>query len=369
MISPKQSLKSMKPYIPNSQKFKLKLDANEGKNYLLDKNSLSGLFEEILSKEELNLYPDSEASALKLALAKYYGFESENLVLGNGSSEMIHLLFSTYCEKDDIILTFSPNFSMYDVYSKICDAKLEKLNTLSDFFEQDMELLIKRAHDLNPKIILLCNPNNPTGSIIPVSEIEKVILNFPDTLIAVDEAYADFSDVSALELVKKYKNILVLRTMSKAFGLADLRIGLIIADDNLVSQLQATKAPYNLNGISQAMALYALKNSERISTYISEVNQERESLNEFLKVISESGSIGDKLKVYPSQTNFLFVKCEVLNLAEKLAEKSIAIRDFSKEIEAHYRISVGDKTENNILKAALNDIFKKYYKSEEMQYE
>lgn len=369
MISPKQSLKSMKPYIPNSQKFKLKLDANEGKNYLLDKSSLSELFENILSKEELNLYPDSEASELKLALAKYYGFESENLVLGNGSSEMIHILFSTYCEKNDIILTFSPNFSMYDVYSMICDTKLEKLNTLSDCFEQDMELLIKRAHDLNPKIILLCNPNNPTGSIIPASKIEKVILNFPDTLIAVDEAYADFSNESALELVKKYKNILVLRTMSKAFGLADLRVGLIIADENLVNQLQATKAPYNLNGISQAMALYALQNSERISAYVSEVNEERESLYEFLKAISESYGLGDKLKVYPSQTNFIFVKCKVLNLAEKLAEKSIAIRDFSKEIKSHYRISIGDKTENKILKEELKDIFRNYYEFEVNQSE
>lgn len=373
MIVPKKSLQDMKPYFSNSQKFKLKLDANECKNYLLDEKSLEEFFKTVLLEEEFNIYPDSDALKLKLALAQYYNVNSENLILGNGSSEMIHLLFSTYCEKNDIILTFSPNFSMYDVYSRICEAKLEKINTFTASsklgFVQDIALLIERAHDLNPKIILLCNPNNPTGSIISISDIEKIALSFPDTLVAVDEAYADFANVSAINLISKYNNIVVLRTLSKAFGLADIRTGMIIADEKIILQLQISKAPYNLNGISQKLAIYALENKERVSKYISEVNTERESLSQFLQAKIKQYDLEETFKIYPSNTNFIFLKSENLNLVQKLAEKSIAIRDFSSDIKAHYRISIGDQAENKILKQALSNIFEKYCKCKETQNE
>lgn len=357
MIVPKKSIQGMKPYFSNSQKFRLKLDANEGKNYLLDNISLDSIFKTILSKEELNIYPDSDAVDLKSNLATYYGVKSENLILGNGSSEMIHLLLSTYCEKNDTILTFSPNFSMYDIYSRICDAKLEKIDTYPDFV-QNIDMIINKGKKIKSRIILLCNPNNPTGATIPIVDIEKVVIEFPQTIIAIDEAYADFSKLTAIELVKKYKNVVVLRTLSKAFGLADLRIGLIIADKEIILQLQCTKSPYNLNGISQKLALYALKNKVRIPEYISEVNKERTLLYDFIINLSEKYELKEKLKPYPSNTNFIFIKSESLNLAEKLLEKSIAIRDFSKEIPNHYRISIGAKEENELLKLELNNIFK-----------
>lgn len=350
MIKPRKTVQSLKPYFVDERPCRIKLDANEGSNYLLNEDI-------VLSKLGANLYPDSDANALREKLASYYGCKKENLIMGNGSSELIHLVISTYCEAGDKVLTFTPGFSMYDIYCQLCEAQIVKIETGEDF-SQNVDLLIEEAARISPKVVILCNPNNPTGYVNSKEDVIKLLENIKDAVVVIDEAYADFEDESVISEIENYDNLLVLRTMSKAFGLANLRVGCAAARKEIIGDIWKVKVPYNLNGPSQMLAELALENKDKIASYISEVKSEREKLFKLINFIGseKKGSKKEGIRVYPSGANFLFMKSPGINLAEELFKKGIAIRDFGGPLKDYYRITVGSPQENLEVIKALSEV-------------
>lgn len=333
MIKLKPSVEKLQAYFVNDIPYRVKLDANEGSNYLL----MDGFK---IDNFKPNLYPDSDSTALREKMAKYYNCKKENIMVGNGSSEIINIVINAYCEKDDKVMSFVPSFSMYQTYCDLCGAEYVGIETEGDF-SQNIDKLIKAAKEQNPKIVILCNPNNPTGYVTPREDIINLLDNVKNSLIILDEAYADFSEVSVIDLINSYENLIVMRTLSKAFGLAGLRVGALIANEETVRYIWKVKVPYNINILSQYASEQALENIDRVNSYINSVKKLRHGLCEKLKSLN--------FEVYQTGSNFIFVKFPVDNLFEKLMECGVLIRKFNYKGNVYNRITVGTKEENEIL--------------------
>lgn len=340
MIELKKSVRNLKPYFVNQVPYKVKLDANETKNYLLNQESL-------LEKIEANIYPDSDAMILRQKLADYYGCKPNNIMVGNGSSDMINLVINGFCEIDDSVLSFTPSFSMYENYCVMAGAKLVKLESNEDF-SVDINMLVDKSKEIKPKIVIICNPNNPTGYYLEKKDIIGALDQMKDSIIVLDEAYIDFGGESCVDLIDKYENLIVMRTLSKAFGLAALRVGCMIANETMINRLWAIKSPYNLNALSQYYGAMALDRPSEVSAFVEEIATQRELLADRLKVLD--------FEVYPSKANFLFVKHNRQDLFELLSERGILIRKMPMNSISYYRISVGSEKENEILIKELEEI-------------
>lgn len=333
----KENIENINKYEPNKKPYRIKLDANEGENIF---------FSDIGDELKLNLYPDGDSSLLRDEIGKYLNVDPNNIVAGNGSSEMIELVMKAFIDKGDIILSFIPTFSMYQIFSQIYSAKFIGINS-NENFVQDVDVLIEEAKNIKPKIIFICNPNNPTGYLMNKYEIKK-LLNNTDSLVVVDEAYIEFAQGSMVEYISQYENLIVLRTLSKAFGLAAIRVGYMVSNKHIINIINKVKSPYNLNSISQYVGVKALREKEKMFQYVEEVKKERKYLYNKLKKFP--------IEVYPSNGNFIFFKSEVSKLDEKLNEKGILIRSFSKDLENHYRVTVGNRWENEEFIKSLKEI-------------
>lgn len=333
MIKLKSSVEKLQAYFVNDVPYRVKLDANEGSNYLL-KDGFK------IEKFSPNLYPDSDSRLLREKMSEYYGCKTENIMAGNGSSEIINTVINAYCEKGDRVISFVPSFSMYQTYCDLCGADYVGIETENDF-TQDIDKLIEAAKKQNPKIIILCSPNNPTGYVTPREDIVRLLNSVKNSIIILDEAYADFSEVSVIDLINSYENLIVTRTLSKAFGLAGLRVGALIANEETVKYIWKVKVPYNINTLSQYAAELALDNADRVNEHINSLKELRLELEEALKVLN--------FRVYPSGANFLFIKSPVDNLFEKLMDCGVLIRKFNCNGDLYNRITVGTKEENEIL--------------------
>lgn len=333
MIKLKPSAEKLQAYFVNDIPCRVKLDANEGSNYLL-----KGGFK--MENFTPNLYPDSDSRVLREKMSGYYGCKAENIMAGNGSSEIINTVINAYCEKGDKVMSFVPSFSMYRFYCDLCGADYVGVKTESGF-TQNIDRLIDAAVKQNPKIVILCNPNNPTGYVTPREDVMRLLEAVKSSVVILDEAYADFSEVSVTDLINSYENLMVMRTMSKAFGLAGLRVGALIANEETVKYIWKVKVPYNLNTLSQHAAEQALDNTGRVDDYTGSVKKLRKELSEELESLN--------FTVYPSGANFIFVKPPVDNLFEKLMACGVLIRRFDYEGDVYNRITVGTKEENEIL--------------------
>ena len=340
MIKLKPSVEKLQAYFVNDIPYKVKLDANEGSNYLL-KDGFK------IENFQANLYPDSDSKVLREKMSVYYGCKAENIMVGNGSSEIISTVINAYCDKKDKVISFVPSFSMYQTYCDLCGAEYVGIEYEKDY-TQNIDKLIDAANEINPKIVILCNPNNPTGLLSTREEVIKLLDNVKNSLIILDEAYVDFSENSVVDLIDKYENLVIMRTMSKAFGLAGLRVGTMIAKVETINYVWKVKAPYNINILSQYAAEQALDNLDRVDDYIKEVKMLRKELSESLKELD--------FTVYTSGANFIFVKPPVDNLFEKLMSCGVLIRKIKYNEGVYNRITVGTKEENDILVEEIKNI-------------
>jgi len=340
MIKLKSSVERLNAYFVNDVPYKVKLDANEGSNYLFQ----GGLK---IEDFQLNLYPDSDSKLLREKMALYYDCKPENILAGNGSSELINMVINAYCEKGDKVTSFIPSFSMYQTYCDLCGAEYVGVETEKDF-TQNIDKLINKSLEINSRIVILCTPNNPTGYVTAKQDIIKLLDNIKDAIIIIDEAYIDFCKNSIVNLIDKYENLIVMRTLSKAFGLAGLRVGAMIANEELIKYIWKVKVPYNINMLSQYAAVKSLENIKLVNLYTKEVATLREELMNNLKKL--------KFTVYDSGSNFLFVKSIVDNLYEKLVNCGVLIRKFNYSGDIYYRITVGTKEGNKILLTEINNI-------------
>ncbi len=342
MINIKKSIEEIKPYKVNNKECCIKLDANESsyllKNFTLDMNNLKP-----------NLYPDSDSTLLRSNMAKYYGCKSKNIIVGNGSSELILTIINAFCEPNENIMTFHPSFSMYEIYSKLTSTNHIKIDS-EDNYSFDTDKIIEYTDIYNPKIIIICNPNNPTGYYIEKEEIIRILDSINNTVVIMDEAYIDFGGDSTVDLINEYDNIIIMRTLSKAFGLAGMRIGCMISNENFIEELWKMKLPYNLNSASQIIANKYFEKIDEIKDNINRIIEERDKLSYKLKELG--------LKTYPSKGNFIMVETKINSFSKKLEEKGILIRDFTKIIKNHYRITVGTEEENKYLIKEVKELIK-----------
>lgn len=333
----RENVKNMKAYSSARDEFSgmegVFLDANENPN-----------------ESGINRYPDPYQQELKNIISKIKGVNTKNVLIGNGSDEVLDLLFRAFCEpKVDNIITCTPSYGMYNVLSELNNVENRKI-VLKEDFEIDSDEIIGNVDD-NTKLIILCSPNNPTGKLIPLKQIE-LILEKVSCLVVVDEAYIDFSaDEGALSLLQKYDNLIISQTLSKYYGMAGLRLGLCFASEEILSVLNRIKPPYNVNTLSQEKAIEVLKQFD--SNYKKEVIDERD------KMFDELNKLSFVEKVFPSDANFLLAKTKDANLLyDELLKQKIIIRNRTKEMlcENCVRISIGTKEENVKLIKALKDI-------------
>ena len=299
-----------------------------------------------------NRYPDPHQIELKKAIAKIKGVETDSIFVGNGSDEAIDLVFRVFCEpRLDNVVCIAPSYGMYRVSASINDVEVREVQLESDFSVDVSKLL--SACDHATKAIFLCSPNNPTGNDIPRSLILEVLEKF-DGVVVVDEAYIDFSEQKSLiEDLKSYNNLIVLQTLSKAWGLAGLRLGLAFACEQIITIMSRVKYPYNINVTTQDIVLKQLQESR--AEQIEEIISERKSLFEELNKLSIVK------RVYPSSANFILVEVDNPKaIYNSLIELGIIVRDRSSVTgcEGCLRITVGTPKENIMTLNSLKELSK-----------
>lgn len=298
-----------------------------------------------------NRYPDPLQWEVKRELSKIKNIPAKQIFLGNGSDEPIDLLVRACCEPyQDNIIQMPPTYGMYQVSADINAVNVIDV-CLSDDFQLDADKVLKAVNE-STKIIFICSPNNPTGNNLDRTEIEKIIKSFTG-LVVVDEAYIDFStQASFIAEIAENPNLVVLQTFSKAWGLANLRLGMAFGSDEVISVMNRIKPPYNINGVTQDLALDALKNVELKNQMVQSINTER------VKLVKEIETLSFVLKVYPSDTNFILVKTtDAVSIYNQLVDKKIIVRNRNSVMlcEGCLRITVGTESENVALMNALRE--------------
>ncbi|MBO6495618.1 MAG: histidinol-phosphate transaminase [Roseivirga sp.] len=329
-------LKQLVPYSSARDDYKGKdgvfLDANE--------NPIGSITE-----ENWNRYPDPYQLELKAKLAEIKGVNAEQIFLGNGSDEPIDLLYRAFCEpQTDEVIINPPTYGMYKVSADINNVKAKEV-LLTNQYDLDTQALLS-AIQPNTKIIWICSPNNPTGNDVSLEKIEIILKGFQG-LVVVDEAYIDFADrPSFTSRLNEFPNLIVLQTMSKAWGLASLRLGMAFCSPEIVVILNRIKPPYNLSGLTQRTVLNALNNLEKKDQMVAEILENREEL------LSDLEALEIVKRVYPTDSNFYLVKMkDAKQVYLKLIKKQVILRDRSKVVlcEDGIRITIGTKEENKKL--------------------
>jgi histidinol-phosphate aminotransferase len=291
-----------------------------------------------------NRYPDPYQKELKNAICRIKNIPSEKIFLGNGSDEIIDLSFRIFCNPGtDEAITFSPSYGMYEVSAAANDVEIVKIPLDSDFLIV-YEEVIPYLSDNKLKLIIICSPNNPTGNCQDKNMIEKILSSFPG-IVLLDEAYIDFAGKPSFkDLIDEFPNLIVMQTMSKAFGMASVRVGIAFADPAIVSYFNKMKPPYNISTINQETVLRRLSDISSYRKQVSEIIKERERLSAEIKKIQVVQ------KVYASDANFLLVRFSDADMVYNyLADKGIIVRNRSRAVDNCLRITVGTKGENNLL--------------------
>jgi histidinol-phosphate aminotransferase len=336
----RDNIKNLVPYASARDEFSgtanIFLDANE--------NSLGSPI-----PDQYNRYPDPHQVKIKDLLSSIKGLPAKNIFLGNGSDECIDLLYRAFCNpgKDNVIIN-PPTYGMYEVCARINDVEVRRA-LLTEDFQPDLEKIASLV-DEHTKIIWICSPNNPTGNAFHYQSIEMILNNF-DGLVVIDEAYINFSRQQGfIRELTEYPNLVVLQTLSKAWGLAGLRVGMAFANESIVNVLNSMKPPYNIGQSAQELVIRALSETGRVNEMIREIVSMRSSLE------AEIGLLPAVRKVYPSDANFILVKIDhARKVYEALLSRGIVVRDRSNAALCNdcLRITVGRKEENEKLLLAL----------------
>ncbi|MHA7057160.1 histidinol-phosphate transaminase [Aquimarina sp. M1] len=300
----------------------------------------------------VNRYPDPQQRSLKAIVAKQKGVTEQNILLGNGSDEVLDLLFRAFCEpKIDNIITLPPTYGMYSVLANTNDVQNKKV-LLNHNFEPNVTKVLDTV-DQQTKIIFLCSPNNPTGNSFSEDSIVQILENFKG-LVVIDEAYIDFSSKKSwVNKINVYRNLVITQTLSKAYGMAGIRLGLCYASKEIIRVLNKIKPPYNVNELTQQRALVRVNNVSQVRKEVADILDEREKL---ITILSEIDFIE---RIYHSDANFVLVKVDDADMRyHQLLKKGIVIRNRTTQplCENTLRFTIGTKIENSKLIEALRQL-------------
>jgi histidinol-phosphate aminotransferase len=338
----RENVKAMKPYSSARDEFE---DFDTADMIFLDAN-------ENPFENGVNRYPDPQQASVKSVLANQNGVAKNQILLGNGSDEVLDLLFRAFCEpKIDNVITLPPTYGMYGVLANL-NAVENREVILSNDFQPQLEEIMK-AVNKNTKMIFLCSPNNPTGNTFSEESVQYLLDNF-NGLVVIDEAYIDFSDKDSwIQKINTSPNLIITQTLSKAYGLAGIRLGICYASAAIITVLNKIKPPYNVNELTQQRALDRLASPKQIKEEITSIIAQRELL---LKVLDEVSFVS---KIYPTEANFILIKVDNANQRyDELIAKGIVIRNRTTQplCENTLRLTIGTAEENQKLIAALKSL-------------
>ncbi len=341
-------VRNLSPYEPIMGEYRIRLDANE--SFLSLSPSIRAKIEQIAKNLDYNRYPDPYAAQLCSRYAAVYGLSPDNLTVGDGSDELISIINGCLLQKEDTVLTVSDDFSMYAFYSALSEHPI-LIQQKGEDFRLDIEESIRIIRENNVRMMIFSNPCNPTGRGLPREEVRRLV-TATEALIVLDEAYMDFWDQSLLDEVNRYDNLIILKTCSKAIGLASLRVGFAVANKTLTRTLRAVKSPYNVGMLPQAVAAAVLSEPDYLLDCKNALITSREQLETGLKELAlRYPQILEK--VYDSVTNFVFIKTKsAAEIQSALQQRSIAVRMF----KGYLRISAGSPEENRAVLQALSEI-------------
>ena len=300
----------------------------------------------------VNRYPDPQQNKLKTLLSKIKNVPTQNMLLGNGSDEVLDLIFRMFCEPhEDNVIILPPTYGMYEVLANLNAIETIKV-PLSNNFRPEIESILN-VSNAKSKILFLCSPNNPTGNSFSNTAVENLLNKFGG-IVVIDEAYIDFSKQrSWLDRLEEFPNLIVTQTLSKAYGMAGIRLGICYASEEIIATLNTIKPPYNVNELTQNKAIENLNNADLVKNQIGDILKEREDL------INELNKINFISKIYPSDANFILIKVDDANKRyNQLISKGIVIRNRTNQhgCENCLRITVGTSKENKRLLKILKEL-------------
>ena len=326
----------------------VKLDAMENPYDLNIKFEIKGLSSGIVS---LNRYPDADCQSLKNKLHNKYRLDNKyDLIIGNGSDELIQLICLAFLKKENVVLCPAPSFSMYKKISQVLDLRFEEVSLREDF-SLDLELMLKKIEEFDPAIIFLAFPNNPTGNLWDKNDIDLIIKK-ANGVVVIDEAYGSFSGESFIGKMDNYDNLLIMKTVSK-IGLAGIRVGYLIGEDYIIKNINKLRLPFNINTLSQKISEFSIESSNYLENQTNDIIKLREVL------ISKMEGI-DKIKVYKSKTNFILFKVlsgTADDIFKSLISKKILIKNMTNTpgLKNYLRVTVGSEKENNLFIQSLKN--------------
>ncbi|SMP55033.1 histidinol-phosphate transaminase [Anoxynatronum buryatiense] len=354
----KKSVRTLNPYHVEPDMPRIKLDANEN-------NWLAGRFQPILKERLENLpihqYPDSDCLALREKLAALHGVGQEQVITGVGSDQIISWLIQAFVEAGDQVLVMDPTFSMYEIDTLMAGGEPVRV-PLGEGFVFQPEPFLEKARDTMPKVVFLTNPNNPTGGVIAPEVLRPLLasLSTLNCVIAVDEAYYEFYGETVADLIDIYPQLIVLRTLSKAYGLAGVRAGYALASEAMMDALCRVKPPYHMSGLDQMAALICLEEAEALQPVLQEVIRWRETIEKEMQALAFQ--VGpDRLRIFPSQANFLLIRTPLAaKIDQRLRENGIVVRGYGESgaLANCLRITVGTDNENEELLEVIRDVFR-----------
>ncbi|MEG1886585.1 MAG: aminotransferase class I/II-fold pyridoxal phosphate-dependent enzyme [Oscillospiraceae bacterium] len=335
------------PYSPDMGEYRIKLDANE--SFINPNTKMRLKIREAVANVPMNRYPDPSATKLCKAFSNYYDLDSTCVTAGNGSDELLFLIFTCFAKSGDTVMNISPDFSMYDFYAHLAECKTIHSDK-DENFEFEPSDIIKLCQAKDVKILTFSNPCNPTANGISCAKVMEIVKNV-DALVVVDEAYMDFDDSSVLKKVYTHDNLLVLKTASKMMGMAALRIGFAVANQKITNALHACKSPYNVNAVSQAIATVVLEDTKFLDKCRGKIIKSRDDMYRRMR----REFIGYGWDVKPTKTNFIVLKTgQDDDVFRFLKSKSILVRNMG----GFLRITVGSEQENSELISALEEYAK-----------
>ncbi len=335
------TIKALKPYSSARDEFQ----GNSDDMVFLDAN-------ENPFENGVNRYPDPQQRTLKSLLSKIKGVPQQSILLGNGSDEVLDLIYRTFCEPNqDNIITLPPTYGMYSVLANINAIEIKSVQLDADFQPKFDEIL--NIANANPKLLFLCSPNNPTGNSFEAKSIEKLIKAFKG-IVVIDEAYIDFSNKESwISRLNEFSNLIITQTLSKAHGMAGIRLGICYASEEIISVLNRIKPPYNVNILTQQKAISQLEQQGLTQNQVTNILKERDLL------ITKLESIDYISKIYPSDANFVLVEVDDANKRyDQLIDKGIVIRNRTTQpgCENCLRFTIGTPKENRTLIDTLKSI-------------
>ena len=346
-----EKLRNLEPYQPNTGVFHVRLDANE--SFISLPDDIRKEIGEKVSQIDFNRYPDPCATELCEKFSRYFNVPSDLVVAANGSDELLFLLTSCFSDAGDKLMMVKPDFSMYGIYAELAGMQVEVFEK-EDNLQIGVDALIAEAKEKQIRMLIFSNPCNPSSLIESREDVIKIVEALEDTLVIVDEAYMEFADgASVLDLVEQYPNMMVLKTLSKAFGLAAVRLGFAVSNKTLANALKAAKSPYNVNTMSQVVGSVIFDHPDYIADCIQKIRTSRDSLYASL---AELKTRQPKIKsLLDAKSNFVYMEVEgAADVFAALKQQGIAIR----LMKNYLRICAGSDAENKAVLEALEAALK-----------